>query len=275
MALLDYSFIAILPFIFILSIPLAIFATITSFLAFSILLIRVLLIYFELAVAVIPYYLLGSTNPNSSNGISRIKSFITDQPAPGAAVYQPRRRKRRQSNSSSNSVGSLTPVASTSTLALNLGLPVALPLIQSVGPTRDFEGVGGWRLDGPSDDETTWTNINSRLELPADHVKRHKRSLTGGSMPIERTFKEKGRRRGERSYSPETTMTIQPSMASPNTSRARTPPTLGMGVDGYFPSQSQGGSPKLKKSSASITTNTSASSGSSKGSGGLSMKSRN
>lgn len=55
---------------------------------------------------------------------------------------------------------------------------------------RDFEGVGGWRLPGPGEDDEEvdlWTNINSRLELPAlsattsDLKHKHERALTGGS----------------------------------------------------------------------------------------------
>jgi hypothetical protein len=124
-------------------------------------------------------------------------------------------------------------------------------LSQSIGPTRDYEGVGGWRLDKSSDDDDAlWTNINSRLELPADHTRRHHRSLTGGSMP--------GDSRVSRSYSPETTM---------NTSKARTPPSSMVGLgEGYFPPISN--SPKTLKRIPSV------SSGSSKGSSVLSMKQR-
>jgi hypothetical protein len=195
------------------------------------------LVYAELAVAVIPYYLLGIATPKQS--LPRTKSFSN----PAAALV--RRRKRRSSGSGASG-GSLTPVASDVNFGLN----------QSIGPQRDFEGVGGWRLDVPSEDDSLWTSFNSRLELPADHVRRHRRSLTSGSMPSER-------RRGDRSYSPEATIT------SPNTSRARTPPTLTTG-EGYF--SSQPGSPKVLKKTLSNMTATSLSSGSSKGSGCLSMK---
>ncbi len=129
-------------------------------------------------------------------------------------------------------------------------------LSQSVGPTRDFEGVGGWRLDKSSDDDDAlWTGINSRLELPADHTRRHHRSLTGGSMP--------GDMRSKRSYSPEATM---------NTSKTRTPPSSIIALEGYFPHVS--GSPKTLKRIPSANTGNSMSSGSSKGSSVLSMKQR-
>jgi hypothetical protein len=238
MAFVNYTYAFILPFILLFSIPLAIFATITTSLACSILLFRVLLVYAELAVAVIPHYLLGFATPKQS--LPRTKSFLN----PAAA---PVRRRKRRSSGSGASAGSLTPVASDVNFGLN----------QSIGSQRDFEGVGGWRLDVPSEDDSLWTSFNSRLELPADHVRRHRRSLTSGSMPSERG-------RGIRSYSPEATMT------SPNTSRARTPPTLTTAAEwGYFPSQP--GSPKVLKTLSNMTS-TSLSSGSSKGSGGLSMK---
>jgi hypothetical protein len=239
MALMNSTYGFILPFILLFSIPLAIFATITTTLACSILLFRVLLVYAELAVAVIPHYLLGLATPKQS--LPHTKSFSN----PGAVPV--RRRKRRSSGGSGASAGSLTPVASDVNFGLN----------QSIGPQRDFEGVGGWRLDVPSEDDSLWTSFNSRLELPADHVRRHRRSLTSGSVPGDR-------RRRDRSYSPEARMT------SPNTSRARTPPTLTAAGEGYFPSQP--GSPKVLKKTLSNMTATSLSSGSSKGSGVLSMK---
>lgn len=105
-----------------------------------------------------------------------------------------------------------------------------LGLSQSVGFTRDYEGVGGWRLDDSgSDDDALWTNMNSRLELPANHGRRHhQRSLTASSLPSPEL----------KNRSPEATM---------NSSKARTPPSIGSGLGGesYFPSMTP--SPKAKK----------------------------
>jgi hypothetical protein len=192
-------------------------------------------VYIELALAVIPYYLLGA-RPASTH-LKRNKSFPT-QPT----TTSPARRKRRGSTSSLlSATGSLTPVSSETVMGLS----------QSVGPARDYEGVGGWRLDKSSDDDDAlWTGINSRLELPAEHTRRHYRSLTGGSMP--------GDMRANRSCSPEATTTM-------NTSKARTPPSSMVGLgEGSFPHNAN--SPKSLRRIPSV------SSGSSKGSSVLNMK---
>jgi hypothetical protein len=244
MTILNNSSLLILPFILLFSIPLAIFATITSTLATSVLLFRVLLVYAELAFAVIPYYILGVTTTKPI--IPQTTSFLNSSSLPA------RRPKHRSSGGSPTSGGSLTPVAGDINLGLN----------QSTGPQRDFEGVGGWRLDAPSEDDPIWTNVNSRLELPADHVRRHRRSLTSGS-----TFGDCGWRGTGRSYSPEATVIL------PNSSRARTPPTTafaGIAWDGYFPALP--GVTKLSKKASSVMTAASGSSASSKGSGGLTLK---
>lgn len=233
MALLNPFYSLILPFLFIVTIPLAIFATITTIIAFSILLFRVVLVYIELALAVTPYYLLGA------------KTTPRPPTKPSPAAIPTRRRKRRSSSSSALSAGSITPIANDS----NLGIS------QTIGPARDYEGVGGWRLGDPSDEDTLWTKFNSRLELPADHVRRHHRSLTSGSISPEARL--------NRSYSPEAVM---------NTSRARTPSTSGFVGDGYFVHGSA--SPRVSNKTASTLMGNSGASGSSKGSSGSNIKQR-
>lgn len=232
----------VVPFLFLFTIPVAIFAVITTTLAFSLLLFRAILVYFELTVAVIPYYVLG---PKAT--AKTIIPHTMSYPSSGVSAAPVKRRKRRSSSSSKLSgTGSITPVPSE---------PV-LPFSQSIGPTRDFEGVGGWRLDNPSDDDALWTNINSRLELPADHGRRHHRSLTSGMLP--------GEMRQMRGFSPEATM---------NTSRPRTPPSTAIvSPEGYF--QQIQTNPRAVKRTSSVATGTSTSSGSSKGSATLNMKQR-
>lgn len=62
---------------------------------------------------------------------------------------------------------------------------------------RDFEGVGGWNFSRTAEeDDEQWSNINSRLELPADHGRRHQRSLTGGSVGLEMRTGKREREEG-------------------------------------------------------------------------------
>ena len=119
-----------------------------------------------------------------------------------------------------------------------------------MGATRDFEGVGGWRLGDDDDDDTMWTKFNTRLELPADHGRRHHRSLTAEMRLGNST-----------SYSPETVM---------NSSRARTPPSGAAVGEGYFPRVEV--SPRVLNKTASVLAGNSGSSGSCKGSSMMSMK---
>lgn len=250
MALLSPAYSLILPFLFLFTIPIALFATLTTIAAFSVLLFRVALVYIELALAVIPYYVLGSRAAVPRN--STISKY-NPTPAPSA-----RRRKRRGSSSSALSAGSITPIAQTDG---------ALGISPSIGLARDYEGVGGWRLgEGSEDEDALWTNINSRLELPAEqHVRRHRRSLTSGSVPAGVGEGGKGFGVVGSSGSPEAVM---------NTSRSRTPPTgmfgVGVGVclgeaGGYFP-------PIVGSGAGRSLKRTSSSSGSSKGSSMLTMK---
>jgi len=238
MSLVNPTYAIILPFLFIFTIPFAIFATLTTILAFSILLFRVIIIYVDLALAVIPHYLLGfRSSSDTPSRLPKSKSFTTPNLTLGNG-----RRKRRSSTSSNFSGGTITPVSGDTGLAFS----------QSIGPTRDFEGVGGWRLGDPSDDDALWTNINGRLELPAHHERRHRRSFTGEG------------KRFYREGSPEEFMNMR---------RAKTPPTHGSVFtgDAYFPQVPT--SPRLKRSTSGIT-GASGSSGSSKGSSFLSMKQR-
>ncbi|TGO39003.1 hypothetical protein BHYA_0062g00060 [Botrytis hyacinthi] len=219
MKLFSAFYAVILPFLFFFTFPIAVFATITTTFAFCVLCFRVAIVYIELALAVIPYYIYG---PKAEIKIAQSKRAIYNPP------NSPIRRKKRRSSASSSqsATGSVTPVPT----HILKGSASMLGLGQSVGPSRDFEGVGGWRLgDSGSDDDALWTNMNSRLELPANHGRRHhQRSLTSGSLPPEEL----------RSRSLETTM---------NSSKARTPPSIGLGLGGenYFPTMTP--SPRTKK----------------------------
>ncbi|KAI9645585.1 hypothetical protein NHQ30_006327 [Ciborinia camelliae] len=223
MKLFSAFYAIILPFLFFFTVPIAIFASITTTFAFCVLCFRVIVVYIELALAVIPYYLCG---PKADIKVIQSKRAIYNPPTSPV-----RRKKRRNSASSSQSAtGSITPVPT----RILKGSESMLGLCQSVGFSRDYEGVGGWRLDDSgSDDDALWTNMNSRLELPANHGRRHhQRSLTSSSLPSEEL----------KSRSAEATM---------NTSRTRTPPSIGSGLGGesYFPTMTP--SPKAKKKPSS------------------------
>ncbi|PBP27122.1 hypothetical protein BUE80_DR001825 [Diplocarpon rosae] len=248
MAIFNPFYGVILPFLFMFTLPIAIFASITTTFAISILFFRVLIVYIELALAVIPHWLLGDPPQPSQQQqyprepFPRTKSFGTPKT---------RRKKRRGSTSSNlSATGSTTPISGGNENGFGVGM--------GIGTTRDYEGVGGWRVDYPSEDEGLWSKINSRLELPADHgIRRHHRSLTSGSVPA-----------NMRGYSPEATMHM-------NTSRARSPPSSANGHgngygagEGSFPNVPV--SPKGGRRTGSIST----SSTSSKGSAGLTMKER-
>lgn len=213
----------ILPFLFFFTLPVAILASITTTFAFGVLCFRVIIVYIELALAVIPYYLYGA---KADPKIIQCKRDIYNPP-----TSHVRRKKRRSSASSSQpATGSATPVPA----RILKGSESMLGLAQSVGFARDYEGIGGWRLDDSgSDDDALWTNMNSRLELPANHGRRnHRRSLTSTSLPPDE-MRDRG---------PEVIM---------NTSRTRIPPCIG--GESYFPTMTSSPKAKRKPSSGSAS----------------------
>jgi len=261
MAVFSHLYMVILPFLAICTVPLAIFASITTILAFAILIFRVTLVYIEMGAVVIPHWLFSQT-PSRPSTPPPMPSFRTSLSTSNFQLTTVRRRsKRRSSVSSHGSNGSTTPTPLQPT-ASDIGLN------QSIGAQRDYEGVGGWRLSNPSDEEDDlWTKTNSRLELPAETAplrRHHKRSLTSSGVAHERVW----RRQHDMGYSPEA------STMSPNTSRARTPPTMMSTAftnqDGYFGPVI---STKSAKKAPSSMTGSTGNSGSSKGSL-LSMKQR-
>ncbi|KAH6895243.1 hypothetical protein B0T10DRAFT_211206 [Thelonectria olida] len=236
MALLNPVYAFVVPFLFIVTVPLAVFAGITTTLAFSVLILRVLAVYIDVALSLIPHYLGGRRPRPYRPRPPQIQAF---RPVPttlsssssSASSTTPARRRRRRRSSSALSTSSLTPAAS----------ETALGLVPSIGPERDFEGVGGWRLG----DDEVWTTLNSRLELPDKqyHGRSHHLSPSGPTTPGEGPYlMMKGR-----TPSPET----KRSSASPNSGRTRTPsgPRIAFSskalVDSYFPLLKS--SPKVSK----------------------------
>ncbi|KAJ9666927.1 hypothetical protein H2201_003061 [Coniosporium apollinis] len=168
------------PVLLSLSIPLALLAIITTSLAFSTLLIRVSIVYFELGVALLHSYLFV---PPPKRSYPRTPPYSV---SPGRTSPRHPRANRRTSTTSTASAQD--PTTSTS------GFPPIYPtksgsfasLTSSLGPARDYEGVGGWRVSsGDGSEEALWIGMNSRLELPAvvsPNTRRHQRSLTGPSL---------------------------------------------------------------------------------------------
>lgn len=208
------------------TIPLAIFAGVTTTLAFSVLMFRVAVVYLDIALGLIPHYFTRSRSrilppssgtpqrrpsrdglktpisPPSSVGSgsgystpTALSSYPTSGGAVGSGHWSPahRRRKssygfgaalrhsRRSSQVSLASYGTITPIHEDE---------VEPPAVTESGPTssvgldRDFEGIGGWRLDDQEDD-INWITINSRLELPVERVsftRHHQRSQSLGPI---------------------------------------------------------------------------------------------
>ncbi|KAK0742232.1 hypothetical protein B0T21DRAFT_346061 [Apiosordaria backusii] len=225
----------VVPFLFLFTLPLAIFAGITSALAFSVLMFRAAIVYLDIALAFVPQYflrknkssLLSSADkqrrhsrndgwktpvtPTSSSGRSNSSDYSTPSPRfPQTTGYlesghitpgrrrkssygfgsAPHRHSRRSSSQVSlSTAGTITPIHEDEVLNdINPLTPAAIAdagLAPSVGLDRDFEGIGGWRLDDNGND-SDWTNINSRLELPLEgrtsFTRSHSRSQSAGPM---------------------------------------------------------------------------------------------
>ena len=183
------------PILIFLSFPLVTLAAITTTLAFSTLLVRVLIVYAELFAAVLQNQLTPT--------ISSAKSSSSSSP------YRHLHQRKSHRNSDASS-GSLTP-----------RLPPPQSIYTSVPLVRDFEGVGGWRFPGPDEsEEAIWTGMNARLELPfvpppassgiGDRQRRHERSLTSSSLSYERPMSRRGLHSRSRPVSAFVSGTVSP-----------------------------------------------------------------
>ncbi|MCJ1459916.1 hypothetical protein MMC28_010295 [Mycoblastus sanguinarius] len=208
-------YLVISPVLLLISVPLAIFATFTTTLAFSTLFFRALLVYVELAAAVIQNQFAGQATPKEDT-----VPFSVIPPIEGK---QSRRKSRRSSaGSGSSNGGSVTPKIPEST---------GFGIYSGGVATRDFEGVGGWRIQGPDDEEELWRPMNTRLELPAmveGRRRNHHRSRTSGSV----------------------TSIIPLPMKSPGRSRERTP--MSTRVEGSTSPQEYFGSRVNSKSATDL-----------------------
>ena len=214
MALLNPVYGILVPFLFIVTVPLALLAGITTTLAFAVLIVRIIIVYLDVVLSLIP---------QSLANLKWHRRYINHEPSPDLQSLQRRRRRRPSSSVSILSTGgSTTPIS-------ELGLGLA----PSVGPGRDYEGIGGWRS---GDDDEVWTTINSRLEFP--DRRHHYRTPSGGATtPGDGGVLMMKERRRSPEKAAKTT--------SPNSSRARTPSvSRAVKGDSYFPLTM---SPKMKK----------------------------
>lgn len=232
MALINPMYAIIVPFLFLFTVPLAIFAGITTTLAFTVLIFRVILVYFDLALSLLPSYITG--RPRYVSYASKSPSSASPSPSLTPTRRSASRRTRRPSTASAHSVGTITPISEAG----------GIGLFPSVGIDRDYEGVGGWRLGNGNDDEV-WTTINSRLELPDRQYQRHHHRSPSGGPTTPGGGDGYLMMKGGRNRSPESNRGGY-ALVSPNSSRARTPTNASHvaftaldGADGdYFPSLS-------------------------------------
>ncbi|KAI1798878.1 hypothetical protein F4811DRAFT_546799 [Daldinia bambusicola] len=167
----------IFPFLFFVALPLALCAGFTTILAFMLLFLRLFLVYFDVGLETLRYVLVGHAARTRYIANRRTPSGTpphSSEPSPPSSP-EARHRRRRSKMQGSFSSGSTTPQNGFDGLVLT---PTA-------GLERDFEGVGGWRLDSmdvdaDAADDQQWYNLNSRLELP--DRQHHFRSHSGSAV---------------------------------------------------------------------------------------------
>ena len=165
-----FAFLLISPLLWTITIALTAFAAFTTSLAFTTLLLRALVVYLELAAALVQNQFAQEKAPNGSVIPSRLALSYS-------GAKHTKRKSRRGSAASGSSNDSVTPREQRPSSGLGV--------YGGQSAARDFEGVGGWRFPGPTDDDQPWLNMNSRLELPTmvDGGRRnHHRSRTSGSL---------------------------------------------------------------------------------------------
>lgn len=272
MGLINPLYALTIPSLVLITLPLAILATITTTLAFSVLFLRAIVVYLDIAVSFVPQSL---TGPSSSSAQQQAQAQrartlrLAQSPPPPPLVL----------SSPHSSTRSLHPRRRRRSSASVVSAPISergLGLIPSVGAERDFEGIGGWRRangQGQSDDEDelAWTTVNPplQLQLPRHHARTASGPSGGGGTTTPGEGGTYLMMRSGRTRSPE----ARPSKrTSPNSSRARTPTgprpnsfvPLGAGQpDGYFafshgagsgPAQSVAVSPKATRKGAMHST---------------------
>lgn len=165
------------PLLLTLGLPLMLWASVTTAIAFSILILRAFFVYFELATTLIKSAILPSRHASPESSVL-------------AAPLTPYTEKIKSQPGRPRSAGGCTPSTPTRDGPIpRTGSFAALAGHSS--STRDFEGVGGWRLSGDARDDEAWESFNSKLELPAmsagEKQRRHQRTLSSQSQHATRT----------------------------------------------------------------------------------------
>lgn len=155
------------PLLLFVSITLTVLAIVTTTFAVGMLAVRVSIVYFELSAALLHSYVFPPP-----------PKLAPKQSSPRRRSPQ-RPRNRRSSGTSNASQDSGVPQSR----GLHNKSGSFASLVGTGELTRDFEGVGGWRVSGDDGEEALWMGMNSRLELPAAVPQRkHQRSLTADNQ---------------------------------------------------------------------------------------------
>jgi hypothetical protein len=192
---ISFHLLTLVPLL-VLALPLALLAVATTALALLTLLARLIIVYLDLAVALLASWIppLLPSSPTATRKHRRRQSSTAPSPRPlSLSIARP----------AAGGVATPSPQLSRRTSRSDSHASVVLGL--GIAPDRDYEGVGGWRLvddglagpagpgagsgsdddgaggEGAAGDEAALAGWNSRLELLSGGVPRRQRSFTGSS----------------------------------------------------------------------------------------------
>ncbi|CAJ2502147.1 Uu.00g050000.m01.CDS01 [Anthostomella pinea] len=249
MALFNPLQFLVFPFVFLIALPLALCAGFTTILAFLVLFLRLFAVYFDIGLETLHLMIVGhsaqhryiaSRRNSPSHPVAGPYSGDTlppsssagSSPASSSGGSSSRYRQHRRNNKRQGSASvPITP---------GVGAPGVYARPSSAGLDRDFEGLGGWRLDSVDvDADAAEYNLNSRLEIP--DRRHHFRTqsgpgavLAGGTTGVG-LYAKAGTR--SNAHSPVgLRMTTSPNSARSRTPTTTKPPTFTrVDHDGYFP----------------------------------------
>ena len=251
--------------IFTLSIPLAVLAVFTSSIAFVGLLLRAILVYAELGSILVRSHIF--FRPSSK---SRVRGPKSTSNAPVAQNQQQQHQQQQQRRRRHRTISQASSLEQSFSRGESGDADSVNGQVERPASVRDFEGVGGWRFLRAGEDDTQWTLLNSRLELPAtsERKRRHRRSLTSSSMQ----FPPAGNSRRHRKQCSETSTLSTSGSASAAAAHALTaidfPSSRSVPNLGSHP----GAGESLSRERASLSSSASSSRTSSRGSQLLTMK---